>query len=239
MGAIKLVLVLFATELFYFHKVSGAVTDSNRKEYMYRFIPINAVNPKDFPNKKDTVGINKFKMVGKVQNGYQRSKSQKVVPLKIQNIHTVLEGFQTDHCLHLIDNWQGVDINQTSAIPFIIRKLEQAFSHRKIRWQDQEYLDQLLIPSQNSFMKGNFSQQNLTKAKYHNCPTSKLYYPLIADGINEAFCVDLDHGMFQLKSKLWQCEIQLNLLMPDHLLKNHNFPGFFRYNYCDQDFCDS
>ncbi len=34
-----------------------------------------------------------------------------------------------------------------------------------------------------------------------------------------------------MKSKPWQCEIQVSLLMSEHLLKNHNFPGLFRYEF--------
>lgn len=37
--------------------------------------------------------------------------------------------------------------------------------------------------------------------------------------------------MYALKSHPWQCEIQICLQMPNFVLKNHNFTGFFSYHY--------
>ncbi len=170
-------------------------------------------------------------MVTRVQERYKVSNSQKDVPMTIQNLYTVLAGFQTDHCQIVIDNWQSLDIKQTILMPTIIRNFELAFSHRKLHVKGKylEYLDQILMPKPNVFKSNTLSRYWLRDDKYHDCPISSLYYPLTAKNVNEAFCVDLVHEMFLLNSKPWQCEIQVSLFMSKHV--SGNFPGFFRYHY--------
>ncbi len=95
-------------------------------------------------------------------------------------------------------------------------------------------MNQVLMPIKPSFKTNNSSEYHLKELRYHDCPISKLYFSLRADFFNEPFCVDLNHQKFLLMSKLWQCGIQVSLLLPDILLRNQNFPGFFRYDYSDK-----
>ncbi len=231
MGPSQFLLVVFAV-----FKITGTLSYTN-VQYMYRFIAVNALKAEDFLNQNDDHGINKFEMIKTIQTNFQISKFLTTVPVALQNLYTTLEGFQADHCLLVIDNWQGVNIKQTAVMPVMLRKLEQALSHRKLRVHSRhlEYLDAVMMPTNHYFKNNTFSGYYLTEDKYQNCPISNFYYPLQASKINDAFCVEINHEKFLLKSKPWQCEIRINLLMPKHLLKFHNFPGIFRYNY-DFDF---
>ncbi len=118
----------------------------------------------------------------------------------------------------------------------MLRTLDFAFYHRKFQkdgW-GHEQLDRVLVPKNNAFQHQNFSKLHLNLNKYHNCPISNLYSPINPDAKIDAFCIDLHHEVFLFKSREWQCEIQVNLLMPESLLKVNNFPGLFQYNYFDQ-----
>ncbi len=230
-----MVLAMFAEGLATFSKGSEEIVDKNSVQYEYRFVAVNAIKAENFSNEPDDHLKNKNKLIAKTQQVYNPSENQKDISLALQNLYTSLQGFQNDHCLLVIDNWQNVKIKQTAVMPSMLRSFELAFSHRKLHAKGQyhEYLDQVLIPKPNSLKNNTFSENSLRKGRYHDCPISSFYYPLTTDEVNDAFCVDLSHEMFLLKSRPWQCEIQVNLLMPNYLLKNRNFPGIFTYNYND------
>ncbi len=213
--------IMFVLLVFGIFLISYTISKNN-VHYTYRFIEVNAVNPDEFVNKRSENKINKHEMVKNLQRNFQFSKSepQRPVPRAIQNLFTTLDGFQNELCLLIIDNWQNVDIQQTAAMPSMIRNLEIVLSHRKVRrdGQESEYLDQVLIPANPSFFNKNFSEYHLKDSKYHNCPISSFYYPLTANKGNDNFCVDIAHEMFLLKSRPWQCKIQVNLLMQEHFL---------------------
>ncbi len=81
------------------------------------------------------------------------------------------------------------------------------------------------------FENKNFSELDLEGSMYHHCPLSKLYSSVYPEDSLDSFCAHLDHEFFLLKTRPWQCEIQVNLLVPEHLLNVHNFPGIFHYKY--------
>ncbi len=227
-------LSMFVLVAFAVFKCTGKIPKDNI-QYKYRFVVVDAVKPEEYPS----VGVppgNKRIIVKTVQDNFQLSKlkQQKYVPRAIQNLFAALDGFQADHCLLVIDNWQGVNIKQTSAMPVLLRKLEQAFYDRKIKlnnYFDFDYFDAVLMPINVLNSNYTFSAYSLSEDKYHHCPVSRFYYPLTARKFNADHCVDLNHDKFILKSKPWQCEIQVSLLIQEHMLKNHNFPGIFKYNY--------
>ncbi len=229
----EIIASLFVLLVLTVFKISGTLPNNN-EQYTYRFVAVDGVQLEAFPNERDDLKVNKHKLVKTVQDNFQLSKLKLVtaVPGEIQNLYSTLKGFQNDHCQLVIDNWQGLNIKQTAVVPIMLRKLKQVLSHRKLRVKGQrlEYLDAVMMPT-NHHLKQTFSRYNLTQSKYHNCPISSFYYPLKAKEINDAFCVDLTYEKFLLKSKPWQCEIQVNLLMPEYLLKFHNFPRLFRYNF--------
>lgn len=90
---------------------------------------------------------------------YIPSKHQQLnFPVTLQNLFTTLEEFQTNHCLLVINNWQGVDTKQTSAIPSVLKKLDLTLYHRKfVKFGlDFEELVPVLLPTKIAFAHKNF-----------------------------------------------------------------------------------
>lgn len=106
---------------------------------------------------------NEFRMLKGLKKTYQEYTRHINYPVTLNNLFTALQNFQTSHCLLVIDNWQGVNIEQTSAIPYILRTLDLALYHRKFMmnyydseiseeiYDDFELWDTMLLPKNLKF----------------------------------------------------------------------------------------
>lgn len=61
---------------------------------------------------------------------------------------------------------------------------------------------------------------NFNKTIYEatlNCPISKFYHPLEILAPFNTFCVELNYKQYSLASKPWQCQIQVDVLLPKYV----------------------
>ncbi len=99
---------------------------NNLTQYQFRFLMFDKLNLEDFQYVSSQSGRTKFKVIQPLKKVYELASQRINFTMILQNLFTSLQEFQTSHCLIVIDNWQNVDIKQTSAIPFMLRTLDLA-----------------------------------------------------------------------------------------------------------------
>ncbi len=194
-------------------------------QYQIRFVPYDTINPEEFPiDNYNTENLKRWNTL------IQPSKQQINYTVSLQNLLTTLEGFKNSNCLLVIESDRGVDIEQTSGIPYIINTLDLVLYHRKYQKMGAvEDWNTMLLPRKIAITHENFSELVLESYKYHHCPISQFYSPLMQEKTEFAFCVELDREIFLFNIRPWQCEIQENLLMSSRLIKAWNLPAIFHY----------
>lgn len=226
------VLLHFAFALFVASR--GEHEDDEYIYYKSSFVTMNSVSPNDFPNATDRFKVNKHQIAKNFKEKYQALNKQQHVSLSLSNLFALLKGIQKKlNCLILIDNWQSADVQETAAVPIILRKLEAVlYMHTQYYFsrdfnKESKYLHPVLLPSPSKYTNKTFETTGLL-----HCPTPKYFYPLEQHNLKITdVCVDLIHDLYVLISRPWQCKIQVSLLMPEILLKDQYFPGIFQYNY--------
>ncbi len=95
-------------------------------------------------------------------------------------------------------------------------------------------METLLVPHnlvQN--LNGNFTttrrpNQTLIEME-HNGHISKMFTALTMWYYSIGYCVTLDHNKFSVLSKPWQCQIQVELFMPDKVFQFEKYTHVFSY----------
>ncbi len=61
----------------------------------------------------------------------------------------------------------------------------------------------------------------MTTQRVHPCPISKYFSGLTTERheyVNSGYCVGLDLESFSIAMKPWQCQVEINLLMPEYMI---------------------
>lgn len=180
-------------KLMLFSAISFAVSDviqssfGNIESYKHRFLSVDAIEPKDLKHVGETT-TRRIEMVTKLYKN-QISKRQNDGSLTLKKLFSMLNGFQTENCLLLVDNWQNVNIEQTGSMPTILRSLELALSHHKFYFNGMklQVIEPLLLPMENSLKNLKFSEIFLEIDLNLDCPLSRFYSLLRVDGTTTHF----------------------------------------------------
>ncbi len=152
----------------------------------------------------------------------------------IANLFPILEKLADYNCLTVTNNFEGTDITPSvSVLPTVLRRFEigvvhSEFNNTSVRYKQGRPVDnryyfvwaerkRLLNLSKSSSIK---NQMRNTDNINHFCPTSTLFAslnPFFADSFH--VCVGLNQKILSSSSKLWQCQIQLDLLIPEHVFR--------------------
>ncbi len=153
----------------------------------------------------------------------------------VEDIGTKLANFSSDRCLTVINNFRGVDIPSFDYTPVMLRKFNLAIlthSPGHIWYNPNMYSELIWAPSKMSYVtNGSFEvPENILYSKHiHFCPTSVLYNPIIVDigTTNRELCVVLNINAFIRVSKPWQCQVQVDMFPPNHLLYEERLTHIF------------
>ncbi len=133
-----------------------------------------------------------------------------------------------DRCLIVVNNFEGSDIHPTIEFPVIFRQFNIAFGrvdyYHLIHRQRKSEAGTLWIPKQNvSKINGNYSvatpNQHLFSVINSECLILQYVYSFWPPDTNSQHCSPPNAFNFILTSRPWQCEIQVDLFMPDELLR--------------------
>ncbi len=84
-------------------------------KYQFRFMSIRAINPDTLQASLDD--HENLKVIARLKAINHLLKQPINFHATLENLFTTIKEFENSHCLLVIDNWQGVNIVQTSAIP--------------------------------------------------------------------------------------------------------------------------
>lgn len=131
-------------------------------------------------------------------NNYINSVSMPTkVPKLVKNLYSTLKHFIKQNCLIVVNNFEGADMYSKDWI-----------------WIPKE-----LAPKLN----GNFSRQTpkdmFFHGSYKECQPFNFIYSIWLVDTNSFHSLDSQSFNFILNSRPWQCEVQVELFMPDVLLR--------------------
>ncbi len=149
------------------------------------------------------------------------------------NLEPILHQLVDHKCFVVINNFQQVDFISGYSLPVILRWFDLAVLYRKkLRWPPASILwtPASVLP----FLNGNFSlkvkqYENLAD-KEHKCPISKFFTSIKLKKGSNGYCVGIDPVKFIGAAKPWNCQVQIDLFMPDRLLKFGKYTQIFRYS---------
>ncbi len=157
------------------------------------------------------------------------------IPKLMTNLYSILKHFFNDNCLVVVNSFEGADILPTIDFPLILRQFDLAIGH-------VEYIDPrnnksafetgtLWIPKkQISQLNGSFYTDEPNKhffAWEKNCLIFKFLYSIWPADKDSANCLGPNSINYIVSSKPWQCEIQVELFMPDNLLRYGKYTQMF------------
>ncbi len=153
----------------------------------------------------------------------------------VNNLNTFLSKVTTGRCLIVLNNFKGVDLPPFSSTPILQRRFSLALlSHLQEDFFSFEFTDIVWAPpGTRNFTKGFFelpTEGQKTFIATHPCPVSRIITPIILGEffLNTCYCVGIDLNAFVHASKLWQCQIQVDLFIPNYLLEVAKFTQIFR-----------
>lgn len=171
------------------------------------------------------------------QSALTSTSSNTNSPKSLNNMHSFLEKFSNGNCINVINNFNGIDLIPTVSIPIILRRFDLALNHLEIlsevgQWKRPK-INVIWIPHRNvPNLNGNFSINVPRKrGSYiitHLCEDSKHFYAVRSVDENSGHCVGLNTSNFVLASKPWQCEVQVDLFLPDNILSLGKYTQIFR-----------
>lgn len=159
-----------------------------------------------------------------VQKYLKDIKSIQILPKvskTVKNLYNVLKHFMDDKCLIVINNFEGADIFPTIEFPLMLRQFDIALGRAEYTHKMEKYnsINTLWVPKEIiSKLNGNFStkiSRKLLQSAW--CETSKYLYSLWPVANQNQGCLGPKSLKFHLLSIPWQCEIQVDLFMPDRL----------------------
>ncbi len=125
-----------------------------------------------------------------------------------------------DKCLIVVNNFEGADIHPTIAYPLILRQFDIALE--RADYTDayditRSELRTLWVPKDMVFkLNGNFS----TNYRFHSwCLAVKYMSSIWPANRNTKFCLGPKSFRIDLLSKPWQCEIKIDLFLPDSIFR--------------------
>lgn len=148
----------------------------------------------------------------------------------VYNFYTIISNFVEENCLIVINNYANIALEQTKLTPIILRQIELADFTMKAKNSGERFKNVIWIPS--NIPKFNI---NVTSAKSkrfrlsHPCPISKFYTPFSIFKRDSNYCVSLNPNTFFTAIKPWQCEIQVELFMPDDLFQEEIGTPLFKF----------
>ncbi len=148
-------------------------------------------------------------------------------PKFLNNFYSTFNHFMRDNCLIVVNNFEGVDMHQTIEYPMIFRQFDAGFAHIEYfdsrkncsKWE----IDTVWIPKEMvSRLNGKVSIGRLNDEYFDitepDCSIIKYLYSFWPADRNSYNCFRLNSTNFVMSSRPWQCEIQIDLFMPDNLL---------------------
>jgi len=175
---------------------------------------------------------------GEITETILDSRSTRINLPKEINLQPILENLSLDHCLIVLNNFESVDLVRGSFAPIILRQFDFTLLSRKpdnphAPNGKYEFKSFTWIPKQ--YFKDIIGSYNISINHFedadqlmHNCPHSKHFAPIpITDQGSDALCVDLDLVQLSVSSKSWQCQVQLDIFMPQNLLQIARYTQIF------------
>ncbi len=157
------------------------------------------------------------------------SRNSKSEIFSLDNLYLILKTLLTDRCLIVINNFRDTNILPKIPIPIIYRKFELAFLHREyytprnrktsrktdLLWISNKYI---------STLYGNFTSGL-------NCKLSKYFRGIEPNKVNTGYCVELIPQLYVFATKPWQCQVQIELFMPNNIFQLGKYTQIFRPLY--------
>ncbi len=143
------------------------------------------------------------------------------VPKTLNNFYSTLEHFMKDKCLIVVNNFEGVDIHPTIEYPLILRQFDIALGRAVYTDQKNRItreLSTLWVPKDMiSELNGDFSTNY--HFDYDRCFVLKYLSSIWPVDRNDNYCQGPKSFNFGMLSRPWQCEIQVDLFIPDSLFR--------------------
>lgn len=162
---------------------------------------------------------------------------------KIDNLYKILEKFELERCMVIVNNYKQININPEFKMPIILKRFLLANFTLEKPQQNFKLIQKnvIYVPIGTQSVQWNIST-NLTNMSY-SCPPSRFYFPLVFNFYqfkacdsgwsfwNSNYCFELDFDSFSSASRPWYCEIQVELFLPNDPIYFHNFPQIFKHSY--------
>lgn len=190
---------------------------------------VNSLNLYKIYLETDYLLLNHFEQIllSKTMAKYEHKKPKKNYTF-IENLNTILDQFEKNKCLVVVNNFQGVQIYPIKRTPIILRQIGLALLsiYPKNKWDGQTVNTELVWAPHGTYYNVSSSikvpADDLKVKTRHPCPTSTIFTPTLFGsytGLNHGFCVGIDLDLFIRASKLWQCQIQVDLFRPEFLFE--------------------
>lgn len=218
---------IFHLTFTFFALSEGAKSHSNKLNYTLTTKLVHSMSLQDsFINIDKHSNRKYFEKQQTIKKHIKHIKSTPTLPKlhkSVNNLYSILNTLINDNCLIAINNFEGIDINPTIAFPVILKQFELGVGQVKyfhpIYKQFNSEIDVLWIPS-NKVVKlnGNVSSDIFNEYSWWSCSILKYLYSLWPPDKYSSCCHRSKSFNFILSSRPWQCEIQVDLYMPDGLL---------------------
>lgn len=136
----------------------------------------------------------------------------------ISNLNNLLLGFKRANCLVVLNSFRKIDLPQFP-IPLLTRKLRPI---AKVREGNSLYgyvKDIVWAPE--------ISNLNLNE----RCSHSKFYAADYDDSKSETYCATLLMHDWSLKTRPWNCDVDVNIFVPDYTSIKLKHPGTLEYTF--------
>ncbi len=143
----------------------------------------------------------------------------------IVNIHQLLSPLTTSKCFIVINNLKGVNIPE-NIYPVILRNIQPAI-FKLNEW----HTDFMWIPKE--IPKVYYINENATTVRWsYPCILSKFMEGIDPEigldyGKYQSYCVKIAKQKLSVNSKLWSCEVQVNLFLPKYTVSIVTLPKMF------------
>lgn len=148
----------------------------------------------------------------------------------VTNLNSVLDVFGEAQCLVILSNFRGVNLKPAPFSPIIIRRVVYVQLHvsgdnngESFIWENPELI---WFPHESSSFVKNYTSIEANGTEIYNfehfCPHSRFFATVDISQYHEmtsGYCVGLSLNKFVMAIKPWRCQVEVNLLMPEYMLK--------------------
>ncbi len=152
----------------------------------------------------------------------------------VKNLNRLLEKFANEKCLIVINNFRGVHLIASRYTALILKQFNLAILTQSLDYKLPSIARYHLLwaPPELSLITNSTlrePEQKSYKKQFLRCSASKLFLPVeLGVASNTDHCTAIHKNEFLKTSKLWQCEIQLDLFIPNYLLELGKITHIFR-----------